>query len=310
MTTAGPQSQLRIAVANLKGGVGKSTTAMMVADALSALHAQKVLLVDLDAQANLSQMVLSYDGLLAAEAQGKTVTQWVRKLAEGEAPNLVDHTIVDASGLTELHVHNGHAGSGCLAIVPSTPELRFSELEFDHRNYVAGMQHVPRERMMKCISDGLAAFAGHFDVIVFDCPPGFTTLAQAALCSSGKIISPAMEERSGIWSLKAFRDFGLKKTLNCWSADNHRVLYTRVSGQGAKKEKAEIRQAISSAGFNTFDMTIKETSDAHKWTYRAAPDSFRSFNSKYASQKHAVKALGGEIMTFMRTTHNAEELPV
>lgn len=308
MTRRPPLKQHWLAVANLKGGVGKSTTVMMIGDALSALHALNVLLVDLDPQANLSQMILGYRGLQQADASSKTITKWVRRLTEYGPSSLIDYIISDASGLSELKGSHQNEQKGRLSLIPSTPELRFAEMEFDHANYARGNQNAPRENMVELLGSSMHQLAGHYDAIIFDCPPGFTTLAQTAIYLSDTIISPVLEEQSSIWSLKAFRDFGLQQTLNLWKPDHHRVLYTRVSRQGAREEKLKLRAAIRAAKFETFDTAIRETSDAHKWTYRPSPDSYRSFNSKYGSQRHAVRSLGEEVMQFIKHAHAAEEI--
>ena len=64
---------LRIAVANLKGGVGKSTTTVFMAETLALVNDLRVLVIDLDAQANTSFMLLSRDGVENAEATGRTL---------------------------------------------------------------------------------------------------------------------------------------------------------------------------------------------------------------------------------------------
>ena len=62
----------RIAIANHKGGVGKSTTTLMLAEGL-ALSGYRVLVVDLDPQAMSSKMLLGESGLEEAIKQGRTL---------------------------------------------------------------------------------------------------------------------------------------------------------------------------------------------------------------------------------------------
>lgn len=64
---------LTAAIANLKGGVGKSTTTVMLADGLAHYYGMNVLVIDLDPQANSSQMLLTERGVQAAADQGKGV---------------------------------------------------------------------------------------------------------------------------------------------------------------------------------------------------------------------------------------------
>ena len=52
-----------IAVANLKGGVGKSTTALMLGEGLAYQYGLNVLIYDFDAQANLSELLLTSEGV-------------------------------------------------------------------------------------------------------------------------------------------------------------------------------------------------------------------------------------------------------
>ena len=74
---------ISIAIANMKGGVAKSTSAMMLADVLTYYHSKNVLLIDCDPQANLSQMVMSYVGLRNAKSASKTITRWVEGFGAG-----------------------------------------------------------------------------------------------------------------------------------------------------------------------------------------------------------------------------------
>lgn len=297
-----------LSVANLKGGVGKSTTAMMIADALSAHQQVRVLLIDLDPQSNLSQMILSYKGLRNVEQEVWTVTDWMRSLNNQNKKPLHSFVATSASGLVEVkEAANTQLGKrGELTLLAASPELRFCELDFDHASHVAGDKHAPRIRMVNHLSEGLDSFAESVDLVIFDCPPGFSTLAQAALSLSDAIISPIQEEPSGIWSLKTFKEFGLTKTLGVWCPDRHRVVLSRIKHQGAKEERIAVRNSLSAAGFERFQSAIKDTVDAHRWSVRPAPDSFTSFNRKYGSQRKTVEELGNEVVTFLRQISPAE----
>jgi cellulose biosynthesis protein BcsQ len=292
-----------LSIANLKGGVGKSTTAMMIADALSYEHAVRVLLVDLDAQANTSRMILSFRGLKDADNSKKTLTRWVELLPRGQSDDLYSYVNWDVSGLTELRPTSNRRrqARGSLAIAAATPHLRFAELAFDHTHFSKPDPDAPRRRMTERLDAGLNSLAEGCDLVIFDCPPGFTTLAQAALSLSDAIISPMFEEQLSVWSLLAFRDFGMNQTLKCWDPARHRVLFTRVGNRGAAEERATARSDVGNAQFRRLKSYIRETSQSHRWSGRPAPDSYTAFNSKYGPARNDVRALGDEVVDFLRS---------
>ena len=76
------------AIANLKGGVGKSTTTLMLADGLAYFYGANILVVDLDPQASTSQMLLTDRGLQMAFDQGKGVHHLVEQFMANKAPNI------------------------------------------------------------------------------------------------------------------------------------------------------------------------------------------------------------------------------
>jgi chromosome partitioning protein len=290
-----------LSIANLKGGVGKSTTSMMIADALSYEYSVRVLVVDLDPQANVSQMLLSYRGLQNAKNTGLTLTDWVENLESESASKFFTYANAGVSGLHELNPRNKpqHARSGDLAVVPATPELRFSELSFDHRCYESDDRAAPTQKMIGHLKGAIDSLEQSIDLVLFDCPPGFSTLSQAALSISDGIISPILEEPLGAWSLKAFRDFGLIQTLGIWDVERHKVLFSRVSRRGALDERRDVRHSVSEAGFSILTTSIKDSAQAHRWVQRPAPDSRKRFASKYGQLRRSVIELGDEVVTFL-----------
>lgn len=295
----------RIAISSLKGGVGKSTTVMMLADALAYFHGAQVLVVDLDPQANCGQMLLSFSGLKQASSSRRALTYWVDCLARGVHADFYACINTGVCGLQEVrHGNRAKAGAplpGQIAAIPSTPTLRFAELAYDHRHFDPDDRAAPRKHMVAQLDPALRSLGEAYDYILFDCPPGFSTLAQAALCISDGIISPILEDPVSVWSLKAFRDFGLKQELDIWKRERHRVLYTRVQERGANRERISLRQDVNLQGFDVLSTSIKDTVEALRWSQRTATDNYRSFKDKYGPTASTVEQLGAEVVSFAKT---------
>ncbi len=145
-----------IAIANQKGGVGKTTTAINLAASL-ALGGQEILIVDSDPQGNASSGLGVIDGS--------------RGLYDVYARGL---TIEDAMVRTEV---DG------LWLVPSTVDLIASELELVDRP--------DRELILK---DRLAAIRDRFRFIFIDCPPSLGLLTLNALVAADSLMVPVQCE--------------------------------------------------------------------------------------------------------------------
>jgi chromosome partitioning protein len=140
-----------IAVANQKGGVGKTTTAINLGAALGALE-RRVLLVDCDPQGNAS-----------------------RGLAVPATPPLLYEALRGEVPLADCVRPTGFPG---LDIVPSNRDLVGIEVEFVGQ---AGWEH--RLRLL------LATIESH-DLVLLDCPPSLGHLTICALTAADEVLIP------------------------------------------------------------------------------------------------------------------------
>ncbi len=139
-----------VAVANQKGGVGKTTTSVNLSAAL-ALSGQKVLLVDLDPQANATSGV-------GVENPAHTLYDCLFR----------DVPVADAIIPTAVAM---------LDFLSSGADLAGAELE------LADLDH--REERVKRL---LSTVAGRYDFIIMDCPPALGLLTVNALTAAGSVL--------------------------------------------------------------------------------------------------------------------------
>jgi len=172
-----------ICIANQKGGVGKTTTAVNLAASL-AVAEKKTLLVDMDPQGNAVSGVGADKSAIRANVYNA--------LIEGAAP-------ADMIIPTEIPF---------LSLLPSTTDLAGAELELVS---VAG-----REQKLKNV---LASLQSAYDYILIDCPPSLGLLTVNALTAADSVLVPlqcefyAMEGLSQILKTINLVKKGLNPTL-------------------------------------------------------------------------------------------------
>lgn len=191
-------------IANMKGGVGKTTVAVALAHEFTRGGAN-VLVIDLDAQANASFWLCGDENLTRLIEQGKTIEAFLEDaIVFGRQVSLKDY------------VHGVNAGASArLSVIPSSPELRIVEREIIVFLSRRRRNLLEVERVVTDLFDAqLQELRAMYDVIIFDSAPGISAMTEAALRSSEVIIVPTVPDFISNLGLEAFC-----KTV-CWSKKN------------------------------------------------------------------------------------------
>lgn len=181
-----------IAIANSKGGVGKTTTTVSLAEACAA-SGHKTLIMDLDFQSNASLLVFGNEGddLLYDAIRGqKTVSDYLKQNFLGGDGKHLEHFIV--KGASDVQ-HKGETLQ--IDLVPATPGLREVEREliytFTERGFDLGaIEQLVRE----VLQPDLDQMRDVYDVVIADCPPGISAMTEAFLLNADLIVVPTIPD--------------------------------------------------------------------------------------------------------------------
>jgi len=196
-----------VAIALQAGGVGKTTVTLNVGTLL-ADRGRKVLMIDMDAQANLTE------GLGVQVDDSRTILQaLIPPTPEGDCLPIRD-TIVSVPPRDDLH------------LAPGSPRMAYFDVAvsaFEHREYR--------------LRSALEPVLGSYDYILIDCPPSLGLVLTNALFAAAEVLVPVQTRQRRVNALPVF----LKRLVQVQK--HHHIVLTGIVPNQYDKRNAHDRQA-------------------------------------------------------------------
>lgn len=163
-----------VSVANLKGGVGKTTLTAHLASAFAA-KGYKVLLVDFDLQGTLSSFFINYTDIAKMYKD--------RELLQHFLNNTAEERKADITG----YIHDVFEETGC-GIVPTSDKLAYAEMNLTMSWLLRLGKKDTRFLLRKALHQ--RRITSKYDLVLIDCPPLINTCCVNALAASDYVLIP------------------------------------------------------------------------------------------------------------------------
>jgi len=238
-----------IACANTKGGVGKTTVALSLAEC-SAHLGRRTLVIDLDLQINASSTLVGDNA--TPWKIGNTVEDYFRARQRNEPT-------VPMSLVTPIDT-NLDLLSGKLSIVLFERDLLArSGVPFAAHNNVAGW-----------LDELLAELKRHYALIVFDTPPGLSILAECAIRTADLIVVPQVPDKLGAQGIEVYAKYLLEHLKLDAVARKTTVLLNMVPSRTTIVARRHLDEIVSMAGTGALPYILFDTRYPDSTVFRGA----------------------------------------
>lgn len=273
---------------NTKGGVGKSTLVLAIAETLSAYHGKNVLVIDSDSQATVSSMLMTIPNLHKLQQGGLTLVDYLVARVLQNAPS--DWTRFVVRNVSDVD------DARSVFIIPSDMQLTLFEREVSKESL--------HGRLRSVISQLLNEARAVFDVVLIDCPPGLSVLTESWLREADFHISPTKADYVSVCGLEVFRRF---KALNpeMGFAENLGVLIN-MKDLGSATEADYHDWLRENPENNCFEQVVPRAMSLQEAARFHLPD--RSYLAKYPGQTgHALRGLTEEFLARLAAAQRTEQ---
>lgn len=274
-----------VSVINMKGGVGKSTTTVSLAETLALHQRRRVLIVDLDPQTNCSIMAAGPEKWNALREAERTLDFYFEAYIAQQKPkpfkSLVEKGVSDLKGKPDV------------ALVASAPEFRIVERDMIENFVKRGFQiEMIQKWICERFANGIKNVANEYDYILIDCPPGISLFAEAALIAADAILVPSIPDYVSRLGLITFRKRALRLINERRGGPSQLMVLATKYEESFSLHRSEAQLLKDNLGEAMFDVRIPQHVDiakAAEWS-----ETPRTFEQKYGAMAGVVKKLGEE----------------
>lgn len=208
-----------VSMINWKGGVGKTTMTLHLAAGIATRHTKRVLLIDLDAQCNLSFLAIGVSSYIAQAYKNNGPT------LKNVFDNYFVHAPTSAANIILQKQVRARAGKvyNHVGIILSHQELTLLDMKLA-REKRSGRDHreetkfeIEKLSVIKAIIDQVSA---DYDYVLLDCPPNVNLVTQNAFFASDYYVVPAIPDflsTVGISLIKKYMDQFNSDYTSMWS---------------------------------------------------------------------------------------------
>lgn len=276
-----------VSIINMKGGVGKSTTTIGLAETLAVHHKARVLVIDLDPQTNASIMLAGPDRWNQLREDERTLDYYFEAYALQMKPkpfkSLIERKVTDLKGNPDV------------ALCASAPEFRTVERDMIEA-FVKRQFHIEAIQKWICerFAQGFRTILNDFDYILVDCPPGISLFAEAALIAADAIVVPTIPDYVSRLGLITFRKRALRLINEKRGGQSLlMVMATKYEDDMAlhRSEAALLKENLGSAMFDVRIPQMQDIARAAEWS-----ETQRTFEQKYGQGAGIIRAMGDEFL--------------
>ncbi|MBI1955875.1 MAG: AAA family ATPase [Acidobacteria bacterium] len=177
---------------NLKGGVGKTTTAVAVAEILAHEDRKHVLLVDLDPQTNATVTLISEEQWAEMDREGRTIAQLFADRLNGH-----DVPKFDIERAIARQVSTINNGIARLDLLPSSIRL----IDLQDRIPMIALSGNFTANPLEILKNALQPVLDRYDYVIIDCPPSLGTVTKNGLRISNGYVIPTKPDIVSTWGI-------------------------------------------------------------------------------------------------------------
>lgn len=272
-----------VSVVNMKGGVGKSTTVACLAEALSAENQLRVLVIDLDPQSNVSMMLAGQDRWIELRQASRTIDEYFNQYVYGGAPRFFREFI--ANGVSDI------VGEPRLDLLISTPEFRYIERHALEKWVGQGFDiRSLNTKFSRLTQSAIENVGDSYDLVLFDCPPGMSMFAEAAIELSEFIVIPTIPDYVSRLGIFAFRKRAIRSMEQRRFTEDR--IFTLITKYEAGNTLHRSEAALLAEQFKVFETVVPQAETiarAAEWS-----EVRRSLDQKYGEAAGVVRTLAAE----------------